>query len=236
MTVPSFETIFAVPMTCQSCINDIEGSLQQLGGTSDPHARHSASNKIGINKVTANLKDQLVSIEGTAAPSAIVEAIQATGRDAILRGSGRSDSMLHLNVGVWMCYDSDMRAGAAVCILESHAPHVENKVRGLVRMVEVAPSMTIIDLSIRGLSPGTYHATIRESGNISDGPESTGAIWEHHKAKQEGKPCRGVFGTVQVGKGGVGSVFLDKPIHIWEMIGRSIVVAKEQDGKVCETR
>ncbi|KAH6859568.1 Cu,Zn superoxide dismutase-like protein [Alternaria alternata] len=197
MTVPSFETIFAVPMTCQSCINDIEGSLQQLGG---------------INKVTANLKDQLVSIEGTAAPSAIVEAIQATGRDAILRGSGRSDS-------------------AAVCILESHAPHVENKVRGLVRMVEVAPSMTIIDLSIRGLSPGTYHATIRESGNISDGPESTGAIWEHHKAKQEGKPCRGVFGTVQVGKGGVGSVFLDKPIHIWEMIGRSIVVAKEQDGK-----
>ncbi|CAN9316157.1 unnamed protein product [Alternaria alternata] len=178
MTVPSFETIFAVPMTCQSCINDIEGSLQQLGGTSDPHARHSASNKIGINKVTANLKDQLVSIEGTAAPSAIVEAIQATGRDAILRGSGRSDR----------------------------------------------------------LSPGTYHATIRESGNISDGPESTGAIWEHHKAKQEGKPCRGVFGTVQVGKGGVGSVFLDKPIHIWEMIGRSIVVAKEQDGKVCETR
>jgi hypothetical protein len=34
MTVPVFETIFAVPMTCQSCINDIEGSLQQLSGTS----------------------------------------------------------------------------------------------------------------------------------------------------------------------------------------------------------
>jgi copper chaperone for superoxide dismutase len=33
MTVPAFETIFAVPMTCQSCINDIEGSLQQLSGT-----------------------------------------------------------------------------------------------------------------------------------------------------------------------------------------------------------
>jgi hypothetical protein len=46
MTVPSFETIFAVPMTCQSCINDIEGSLQQLSGTSDPHARHLASNNM----------------------------------------------------------------------------------------------------------------------------------------------------------------------------------------------
>jgi hypothetical protein len=30
---------------------------------------------------------------GTAAPSAIVRAIEATGRDAILRGSGSSDSM-----------------------------------------------------------------------------------------------------------------------------------------------
>jgi len=46
MTVPSFETIFAVPMTCQSCINDIEGSLQQLGGTTDPDARHPASNSM----------------------------------------------------------------------------------------------------------------------------------------------------------------------------------------------
>lgn len=44
--------------------------------------------------MTANLKEQLVSIEGTAAPSAIVEAIQATGRDAVLRGSGKSDSRL----------------------------------------------------------------------------------------------------------------------------------------------
>ena len=131
---------------------------------------------------------------------------------------------------------SNTLLGAAVCILESHAPHVENKVRGLVRMVEVAPSMTIIDLSIRGLSPGTYHATVRESGDISEGPESTGAVWESLKAQKEKKPCRGVFGTVQVDKGGVGSVFLDRPIHIWEMIGRSIVVAKEQDGKVCETR
>jgi copper chaperone for superoxide dismutase len=126
--------------------------------------------------------------------------------------------------------------GAAVCILESHSPHVDNKVRGLVRMVEVAPSMTIVDLSIRGLSPGTYHATVRESGDISEGPESTGSIWELVKSKKESKPCRGIFGTVQVGKSGVGSVFLDRPIHIWEMIGRSIVVAKEQDGKVCDAK
>lgn len=123
--------------------------------------------------------------------------------------------------------------GAAVCILESHAPHVENKVRGLARMVQVAPNLTIIDLSIRGLSPGTYHATVRESGDISEGPESTGGIWEALAAKTENMPSRGIFGTVEVGDGGVGAVFLDRPIQIWEMIGRSIVVARQQDGKVC---
>ncbi|PSN67154.1 superoxide dismutase copper chaperone-like protein [Corynespora cassiicola Philippines] len=197
MTIPSFETTFAVPMTCEACVKDISGSLYELAG---------------ITKVTANLQDQLVSIEGTAAPSAIVEAIQATGRDAILRGSGKPNS-------------------AAVCILESHAPHVENKVRGLVRMVQVASNITIIDLSIRGVSPGTYSATVRETGDISAGPESTGGVWEALQAKQEGKPCRGVFGTIEVGKGGVGTVFMDKPIQIWELIGRSIVVSRQQNGR-----
>ncbi|KAF2191336.1 Cu,Zn superoxide dismutase-like protein [Zopfia rhizophila CBS 207.26] len=197
MTIPPFETTFAVPLTCEACIEDVSGSLYKLSG---------------INKVTADLQSQLVSIEGTAAPSAIVEAIQATGRDAILRGSGKSNS-------------------AAVCILESHAPHVENRVRGLVRMVQVASTLTIVDLTIRGLSPGTYHATVRETGDISEGPESTGGIWEVLKAKKEGTPARGVFGTVTVRKSGVSTVFMDKPIQIWEVIGRSIVVARQQDGK-----
>lgn len=100
-------------------------------------------------------------------------------------------------------------------------------------MVQVAPNLTLIDLTIRGLAPGTYHATVRESGDISSGAESVGGIWDMVRAKKEGSPssARGVFGTVTVGKDGLGSVFLDKPIQIWEMIGRSIVVAREQDGK-----
>ncbi|KAI9659930.1 MAG: copper chaperone [Bathelium mastoideum] len=165
-----------------------------------------------ISKVTPNLKQQLISVEGTAAPSAIVQAIQATGRDAILRGSGASDS-------------------AAVCILETHSTSVSEKVRGLVRMVQVSPTMTIIDLTIRGLSPGSYHATVRETGDISRGAASTGGIWEALKSGQGSAQPRGVFGTVQVSKGGVGAVFTDKPIQIWEMIGRSIVVSKKQEGQ-----
>ena len=93
------QTLFAVPLSCEGCVKSVSDSLYSLGG---------------ITKVEGNVKDQLISVEGSgkscaevlrdcvwlrltlfpAAPSAIVEAIQGTGRDAILRGSGASNSKL----------------------------------------------------------------------------------------------------------------------------------------------
>lgn len=88
-------------MTCDGCVKDISTSLYKLDGMAPNHAIFHSSvrafpNSIycaGINKVDADLKDQLVFIEGTAPPSSIVSAIQDTGRDAILRGSGTTNSM-----------------------------------------------------------------------------------------------------------------------------------------------
>jgi copper chaperone CopZ len=51
----TIQTLFAVPMTCESCVKDISSSLYKLGG---------------IQKVEANLKEQLVSIEGTGSSNA----------------------------------------------------------------------------------------------------------------------------------------------------------------------
>ena len=158
------------------------------------------------------MQEQLVFIEGTAAPSAIVSAIEATGRDAILRGSGKSNS-------------------AAVCILETHATSVPDPVRGLARMVQVSSTHTLIDLTIRGLSPGKYEATIRERGDISQGASSTGGVWEALKANVGlSGPSRGYLGSVNVGMDGKGSAFLDRPLAIWEVIGRSMVVSRSKDG------
>jgi len=122
-----------------------------------------------------------------------------------------------------------LQIGAAVCILETHANTVSDPVRGLVRMVQVSPDMTVIDLTIRGLPPGNYWATVRETGDISRGAVSIGGIWTD--AKEGALKPRGVFGTVHVGKDGMGSVFLDKPIQIWEMIGRGMVVSKQHEGE-----
>ncbi|KAF2672591.1 superoxide dismutase copper chaperone-like protein [Microthyrium microscopicum] len=184
-------------MTCNSCVKEISEAVKDLAG---------------ISKIDADIAKQIVAIEGNAPPSAIVAAIQQTGRDAILRGSGAPNS-------------------AAVCILETHSSSVSDKVRGLARMVQVSPNLTIIDLSIRGISAGKYFASIRQAGDISRGPESTGDVWDAKKAQQEGKTSRGLLGTLEVSKNGIGSVFIDRPIQIWELIGRSMVVSRVQDGK-----
>ena len=118
---------------------------------------------------------------------------------------------------------------AAVCILETHA-NVKDYVKGLIRMVQVSPTMTILDMTLQGVSPGSYNVSIRERGDISQGAASTGGIWDAIEAKSASPPrtAKGVLGTIEVGQSGLGSVFLDKPIQIWEMIGRSIVVSRKQ--------
>ena len=100
-------------------------------------------------------------------------------------------------------------------------------------MVQVSSSMTLVDLTIRGLPAGEYWATVRETGDISAGAASTGGIWEALKSKSKDSKesqHRGIFGTVRVGKDGSGSAFLDRPVQIWEMIGRSMVISKQKDG------
>ncbi|KAK6712523.1 hypothetical protein SNK05_006979 [Fusarium graminearum] len=198
MTVDnSFETLFAVPLSCDGCIKAVSDSLYKLGG---------------IKNVEGNLKDQLVSVKGTAAPSAIVEAIQATGRDAILRGSGASNS-------------------AAVSILETFEDPVDGlyeepsrDVRGLARMVQVSSGRTLVDLSIRGVSPGKYRASIRAYGDLKNGATSTGPVWSG-----EDKKLRGDLGLVEVGKDGRGASFVDHEFQIWEVIGHAMVLTRQEE-------
>lgn len=189
-----------MPLHCDSCVQSVTKALNEIDG---------------ITKIDANLKDQLVFIEGTAAPSAIVSAIESTGRDAILRGSGKSNS-------------------AGVCILETHSTSVRDPVRGLARLVEVGENQTLVDLTLKGVAPGQYHATVRERGDISQGAVSTGGIWEAIKKAggfgQSHDQPRGLFGTVLVGQDGRGSTFLDRPVSIWELIGRGMVVSKSTKG------
>lgn len=194
--IPPFETTLAVPMTCESCITEIRISFSTLPG---------------VTHISTDLPSQLVAITGNAAPSSLVTAIQSTGRDAILRGTGKDNS-------------------AAVCILETHATTSRSSsgVRGLVRMVQVAPDLVLVDASVRGVGAGEYFVTLRASGDISAGPERTGAVYA--RDADDSRSLRGVLGAIQVGASGSGAFFIDRPIAIWEMIGRAMVVSRERDG------
>ena len=99
-----------------------------------------------------------------------------------------------------------------------------DKVRGLVRIVQVAEGVTIFDVAVRGVREGRYGVSVRCNGDISRGAESAGAVWDATESSGKG---RGDLGVLSIGKSGIGSVFLDRPIAIWELIGRSIVMATE---------
>lgn len=204
-----FQTLFAVQMTCDHCVKAVSDSLRSLNG---------------ITKVDVSLKDQLVTVEGTAAPSAIVSAIEATGRDAILRGSGASNS-------------------AAVCILETYHQQGGNdaevattetggkkrEVRGLARMVQVSTTTTLVDLTLRGVDPGKYQASIREYGDLKDGATSTGPVWAAGSGTTQ--PRGGMLGSLEIGRDGRGSLFLDHPFQVWEIIGHAIVVSRQDESQ-----
>jgi len=137
--------------------------------------------------------------------------------------------------------------GAAVCILETFhhtspvsAPTSEDGngrlVRGLARIVQVNPMTTLVDLTLRGVACGTYHATIREYGNLAEGAASTGPVWSASAARPceeagrtAGQTAQGYLGTLEVGPDGYGSVFLKQAFQIWEVIGHAMVVSR-QDG------
>jgi len=94
-------------------------------------------------------------------------------------------------------------------------------VRGLARMVQVSPSHTLIDLSLTSLPPGHYEASIRASGDISQGTRSLGQVW-----KGEGREWKGALGFVEVDANGRGWTYLAQELSIWDIIGRGMIIQK----------
>lgn len=98
-------------------------------------------------------------------------------------------------------------------------------------MVEVSKSVTLVDLTLRGVEPGSYRATIREYGNLAEGASSTGPVWKGDLTSQPDQKdqVRGDLGNVEIGPDGRGSIFLDRPFQVWEVIGHAFVVTRQDE-------
>ena len=198
MALPAYQATFSVPMTCDACIKDISGALSTLPG---------------IEKTDFSLPNQILTTTSTTPPSEIISTIQSIGRPAILRGSGGANS-------------------AAVCILETPPPQSPltvpepSPVRGLARLIQLSERITLLDMTLTGLPEGNYVASIRQSGDISQGAKSMGGIFTGFEGNRKGE-----LGRLDVDASGRGSLIGEVDWRIWEMVGRGIIVENVRENK-----
>jgi len=195
--LPSYQATFSVDMTCNTCIKDISGALSKLPG---------------IQNTEFSLPNKILTTTSTTPPSAIISAIQNTGRTAILRGSGKANS-------------------AAVCILETPPPSTPpsvpepSPVRGLARLIELSDRITLLDITLTGLPKGGYTASIRQSGDISNGAQSMGGMFSGFEGDRKGG-----LGRLEVDAQGRGQMVGEVDWRVWEMVGRGMLVEPESPG------
>lgn len=200
----TFETVYSVPMECESCVDSVKQSLLSIDG---------------VKSYNVNLALNTVEVRGLAPPSKIVEAIRGIGKDAILRGAGKPDS-------------------AAVCILELFDPQdIEHPVKGLARFVSPGPNKVFVDLTVNGLSKGTYFPLIRTSGNLSKGAFSTGSIFHAFAPIEVIEPSSRLSTINSIGAFETdsqslfsGQSFLLANLDVKNLIGRSMVLSKLENG------
>ncbi|KAI8391318.1 superoxide dismutase [Radiomyces spectabilis] len=202
-----FKTEFAVEMTCQSCVDSISDILKKFPG---------------INHFDIDLKEQRVTVEGHAPPSRVSKALKESGRTVIIRGQGVSGGKGH--------------SGAAVCIFDTFGSDptatIPTGTQGLARFVQIDNETCLIDLTVQGLTPGKHGVHIHELGDISRGWMSAGDHFNptgvDHGDQYTGHV--GDLGNVEVDENGWGDLVIESErVKVWDIIGRSMVISKNED-------
>lgn len=185
----TFETVYKVPLSCDGCISSVTKEIMK---------------NEGVKSVKGDLATQTISVEASVPPSKIIESIKNTGRDAIVRGTGKPNS-------------------AAVCILEDFTlqqaadqpTNSDREVYGLARLIKTKVGEMFVDLTLTGMKPNSeYYPSIRATGDLSEGPLSTGdSIYNLPKISCNDK--------------GKCQQFVSIPLGIDSLIGRAVTVSKD---------
>ncbi|KAL9597351.1 MAG: hypothetical protein Q9219_005217 [cf. Caloplaca sp. 3 TL-2023] len=201
--LPSYEATFSVPLECDSCVSDIKSALSKIGG---------------VSSTSFSIPSRLVTITSTSPPSTLISTIQSTGRDAILRGSGKPNS-------------------AAVCILEvppsssvttttsTALSKYDSPVRGLARLIQLSDQLTLLDLTLSSLPKGRYIVSVRKTGDISQGSASLGPVYEGEDASRKRE---GELGVIDVDDKGRGNLIGEVGWRVWELVGRGMCVERTE--------
>lgn len=192
---------FDVNMTCQSCEAQVRQSLEHLG----------------VRDMVIDVEKQIVVVDTDIPFTKVQEAIQSTGKKAVLKGYGSTTG-------------STPSVAAAVSEISG-----QSGILGVVRFTQAGEGSCIVDGVIDGLKQGTTHRLrIHELGDLSNGCESTGEVFDPQPTQADGKsPKRyGSLGEIDVDENGR-SVFrrTNDTVKVWEIIGRSLVVCSEASNR-----
>ncbi|KAL8929393.1 MAG: hypothetical protein Q9172_000444 [Xanthocarpia lactea] len=206
--LPSYEATFSVPLECEACVIEIKNALSKIQG---------------ITSTNFSIPSRLVSITSTAAPSTLISTIQSTGRDAILRGSGPSNSaavcILEIPPSVASTPSSSSSTTTNREIAQSNLYGYGSPVRGLARLIQLSPKLTLMDVTLTSLPKGRYSVSVRRTGDISRGAASLGDVYYGEDGESEG-----VLGVLEVDENGRGNLVVEVGWRVWELVGRGMCV------------
>ncbi|KAI4161809.1 MAG: hypothetical protein LQ346_009111, partial [Caloplaca aetnensis] len=177
------------------------------------------TNNPGISSTTFSIPSRLVTITSTAPPSTIIATIQSTGRDAILRGSGRPDSaavcILELPPSSTPSPPSQQNPSSSSADVKQAAPTTtttreskyDSPVRGLARLIQLSEQLTLLDLTLTNLPEGRYRVSVRKTGDISAGSASLGPVYDgDDTATAAAGKRQGGLGLIEVDAKGRGNL------------------------------
>ncbi|KAL5815313.1 hypothetical protein ACOSQ4_025954 [Xanthoceras sorbifolium] len=162
----------------------------------------------GIKNVEVDLSNQVVRILGSSPVKTMTEALEQTGRKARLIGQGVPEDFL-----------------VSAAVAEYKGPDIF----GVVRMAQVNMELARIEANFSGLSPGKHGWSINEFGDLTNGPASTGEVY-NPKSLGTAKEPIGDLGTLDVDdKGEAFFSGVKEKLRVADLIGRSIVVYGSED-------
>ena len=199
-TTTSTTLEFSVDMTCYKCERKVSAALQ----------------KEGISDYTIDIANQKVVVVTDRTSDVIKNAVESTGKLAVLVGSGNM--------------------GAAVAMVGKEGDYFSSGPKGVVRLTQVDSEQCVIEGTIDGLSPGQHGLAIHEAGDTSMGCASLGGHY-NPRGTRHGSPVNdqdhrhvGDLGNVVANKEGRAKFRLvDSLVKVWDVIGRSVVVSSGPD-------
>lgn len=189
----------SVNMTCGKCVTKVKASLE---------------GQPGISEVQVDLRAQRVQVTSTKPAFELKDLIETTGKTAVISGLGT--------------------LGSAVAMIGKDGQYNNGGVLGVVRFTQVDQDRCVIEGTVDGLTPGEHGLAVHEAGDLSQGCDRLG---EHYnpRGRRHGSPDNeerhvGDLGNITAGQDGRATFRItDKQLKVWDVIGRSLVVAEGRD-------